>query len=153
MVLYRTLLCFTLITLVACTGLVEQNSAADDEFYSYLQKWRLAAIENYDMHYQPLCYCLPEHQRRIYLQVRSGQIVSAVYADNKERLDPSVDYDLKSVSDLFDLIDEAMAKPAAELVVSYDDSLGYPTSIYIDYYARMVDDEITVSDIGLIRVD
>lgn len=153
MVLRRTLLLSFLSAVVACSGLVEQTSAADDEFHRHLQKWRLAAINDYDIHYQKGCYCLADRQRPVQVKIRSGQIVEAVYIDDQQVVSLSSKNDLKSVSDLFDLIDEAMAKPVVELAVSYDESLGYPTSIYIDYYARMADDEITVKDIRVMKIN
>lgn len=152
-VLRRVLFLSILVLSSSCTGLVEHTSAADGEFHRHLQKWRLAAINDYDIHYQKGCYCLADHQRPVQVKIRSGQIVEAVYIDDQQVVSLSSKNDLKSVSDLFDLIDEAMAKPAAELAVSYDQSLGYPTSIYIDYYARMADDEITVKDIRVMKIN
>jgi len=50
-----------------------------------------------------------------------------------------------TVDGLFDVIASANARNAAVLDASYDASLGYPTSISIDYTRNVADDEITYS--------
>ncbi|MGH7616815.1 MAG: DUF6174 domain-containing protein, partial [Gemmatimonadaceae bacterium] len=48
-----------------------------------------------------------------------------------------------TIKDLFDIIDQEIARPASQLEVTYDPALGYPTQIIVDPIANAVDDEFT----------
>lgn len=133
--------------LTACSGWAQQVQSGTGDLQSHRQQWRHAALQDYDVSYQRQCFCLPELQRPILVEVRGGKIRNAVYAEDNGRLAPEIDYDLKTVDDWFALIDTASKLSVAQLRVRYDEVLGYPTSIFIDYHERMADDEITVSDI------
>ncbi len=47
-----------------------------------------------------------------------------------------------SVTRLFDLIQDAIDRDAASIIVEYQTSLGYPFDISIDYDAAVADEEV-----------
>jgi hypothetical protein len=49
-----------------------------------------------------------------------------------------------TVLELFDTIQEAIDEQASEIKITYDDTLGYPTDVHIDYNRRFVDDDIDI---------
>ncbi|PCH62825.1 MAG: hypothetical protein COC09_07240 [Gammaproteobacteria bacterium] len=137
--------------LVACSGLAQQERFAGDRYHQNFQKWQQAGWQDYDLIYQRQCFCLAEVLKKIRVEVRDGRIVSAGYADGNSRINPDRDYDLKSIDDWFELISEAIDRPADSLQVRYDERLGYPRSISIDYYQRMADDEVSVKIFDVIQ--
>ena len=52
--------------------------------------------------------------------------------------------DCKSIIDYFVMIEEAALNGAHNIVAFYDEDLGYPTYIYIDYDELVADDEIII---------
>jgi len=148
-----TALLFVIIALASCSGLAQETHVKlpSDNYHDNLQRWQQAGWQDYDISYQRQCFCLPEHLRPLRVELRRGKITNAVYADDGSALDPEINYWLKSVDDWFELISEAILLPAAEIQVSYDEKLGFPVSIFIDYHKRIADDEIMVRDIHVIK--
>jgi hypothetical protein len=50
-----------------------------------------------------------------------------------------------SIEELFTTIEEALHRGADSISVRYHPALGYPMSIFIDYYKQAADDEFIVS--------
>ncbi len=142
---------FMVAVLSACSGFAQQLPPMVGEYQKSLKRWQQASLQNYDISYHRQCFCLAELVRPLRVEVRDGRIASAVYADDGSPLLPDLDYDLKSVDDFFDLIADAIDRSADKLHVSYDDTLGFPSSISIDYFKRMVDDEVTITSIQVVR--
>ncbi|WP_420454637.1 DUF6174 domain-containing protein [Rubrivirga sp.] len=108
-------------------------------------RWADAGLDAYAMTLQRICFCpSPDYTGPFAVVVRDGAVESV-------RLDGAAVDDERgaTVADLFDLIDEAYEKGAAAVDVTYDPEMGYPTSVGIDYDARMADEEIAyrVSDL------
>ena len=143
---------FVVALLSACSGLAQPLPPVVAEYQENRQLWQQANLQNYDMSYQRQCYCRTELLRPLRVSVREGRIASALYADDGSILLPDLDYDLKSVGDFFDLIADAIDRSADKLHVSYDDTLGFPSSISIDYFKLMSDDEVTIQSIQVVRI-
>jgi len=142
---------FPAILLSSCSGLAQQTSSVVVQYQQNFKLWQQAGWQDYDLVYQRQCFCLAEVLRKIRVEVRDGKIANAVYADDASAIAADIDYSLKSVSDWFELITEAIERPAEGLQVSYDEVLGFPNSISIDYYQRMADDEVVVEIFDVIR--
>jgi hypothetical protein len=66
----------------------------------------------------------------------------AVYADeDQEMVDPDNSPELLTIDSAFTLIQEAIDQEAASITVEYNETLGYPMSISIDYNAMIADEE------------
>jgi len=149
---YRIMaLFFSVVLISSCSGLAQQTNSVADEYQQNFQIWQQTGWKDYDLIYQRQCFCLAEVLRKIRVEVRDGKIANAVYADDGSAIAAEIDYSLKSVSDWFELIAEAIDRPAEGLQVSYDEMLGFPNSISIDYYRRMADDEVMVEIFDVIR--
>ncbi len=53
-----------------------------------------------------------------------------------------------TVDKLFLVVDDALKRKAAEISVTYDETLGFPKSIKIDYIKLAIDDEIAFNITG-----
>lgn len=115
------------------------------------QKWLANGPPAYSMVAQRACECTIQMAGPVRMEiVREGRletIMTMVYHANGEPVSPAYVDGFHSVRGLFDRIREAARADAAEIRVTFHPTLGYPTSIFIDYHAEMVDDEV------LYRVD
>ena len=71
--------------------------------------------------------------------------------DEGTALDPEFFHFYDTVEDLFDLIEDAIARDAAVLEVRYDGRLGYPRAIVLDFSVDVADDELSVTVSGLVE--
>ncbi|MDH3732513.1 MAG: DUF6174 domain-containing protein [Gemmatimonadota bacterium] len=111
-------------------------------------RWLAAGIDDYEYDYRRQCECLPTDTRPARVRVRDGRVATATYSDSGELAGSFAAY--PTVEELFDLVDEAIVREAAMLVVSYDSRLGYPTKITIDYDLQAADDELTIEAHNLV---
>lgn len=108
------------------------------------ERWQEAGFDAYQMTLQRSCFCPEDYRGPFEVTVRNGAVESATFngtAVDAERV--------LTVADLFDLLEDAYDQGAARVDVTFDDELGYPTSLYIDYNEQMADEEVgyTVSSV------
>lgn len=136
------------VALSACGTL---TGPADEALADAKAKWAEKGTASYDFQTSRLCFCVWE-SRSVQVSVRNGVVTTATYVDNGDPVPAALVADIKTVPDLFDMIDDARASHAAALSTSYDPVYGYPTRIQVDYSATTMDDEITVLTAGLVLV-
>ena len=71
----------------------------------------------------------------------NGTVASAVYVDSGKAPEHDGFGRYVTIDALFDTIQEGIDENAAEVTVTYDPALGYPTDAAVDYDARMADEE------------
>ena len=126
----------------------------DDGFNEALQKWEENKSSNYEFLYHKGCFC-PGGLSPAIIQVRADTIYAVLNPETKESLkiywseEDSLENVLdayptfyNTIDDLFAIIDEARKGKADKISVSFDDKLGYPREISIDYYKDAIDDEV-----------
>ncbi len=104
--------------------------------------WYEASIASYRFTLVRLCECTPEMSGPVVIEVHGGQIAERRYISGTP-VDPQFSEIFTDVPGLFDLIEQAIALPAAALAVRYNPAYGYPESIQIDWVAGAVDDEVS----------
>lgn len=110
------------------------------------QRWQDADMDGYRMTLQRVCFCpVPDYTGPFAVTVRDGEVASVLLQGAGVDAERGM-----SVDALFALIDDAYDRGAVEVEVKFDDELGYPTSIGIDYDFQMADEEIgyRVSDLA-----
>ncbi|WP_412070317.1 DUF6174 domain-containing protein [Rubrivirga sp. IMCC43871] len=110
-----------------------------------MAKWADAELDAYTMTLRRMCFCpTPDYTGPFSVTVRDGEVATV-------RLDGATVPAERgmSVEDLFELLEDAYAREAEVVEVSFDPDLGYPSAINIDYSSRMADEEIAygVSDL------
>ncbi|HEX8274776.1 MAG TPA: DUF6174 domain-containing protein [Longimicrobiaceae bacterium] len=96
-------------------------------------KWAYAGIDDYRYTIRQACYCFtPTYQ----VEVIDGEVVSVTSMD-----DPFGGGSGDTVPGLFDRIQAAMDANPDGLAATYDDVLGYPTSLSVDPSSYVLDDE------------
>lgn len=115
-----------------------------------LERWRAAAPPSYRYAYRKRCECYVDQPPETVVSVDAGRIVDVRYRRDDYLADIPVDAHRQqwywTIDDLFTMISTAIERPADVLRVSYDEQLGYPVSIYIDYDRASVGEEV---DVGL----
>ena len=102
--------------------------------------WKKAHLSTYTYTYKRVCFC-PEEEY-IQVKVQYGEVVSAHYSPSSKPVMPERLDSLKTVEELFQVIQKAITDEVAKLEVTYNARLGYPERIYIDIDERMADEEM-----------
>lgn len=121
------------------------GAAPSDELAEHRAQWQAAAIADYAYGYNKYCACHRDDPPETVVTVRGGKVVRVYHLhDDSDREVPARDGSLDlywTIDALFDLIDAA-ENAGAEVRVRYDESLGYPRQLYIDYDKNLVGDEV-----------
>jgi hypothetical protein len=116
------------------------------------QLWRKQKSRNYRYQVSKSCFCVPEARGPVQVTVRRGRTTSVTDAAGKPvKREFFNQYD--TVPELFNVIEDAIAKKASNLTVQYHPKLGYPTQINIDYDSQMADEELylTIENLRNVR--
>lgn len=148
----RTIILFILLPalflIYSCDSIVDGRKG--DDFRANKNLWQKQNVENYSFEFSKLCYCggLFNPTKII---VKADTIYAILDPETGEPLrDPQTDELVLSkypdsfltIDELFEVIENAREK-ADKLTVEYDQNLGYPTSVGIDYIKEAIDDEVT----------
>lgn len=101
--------------------------------------WLDSGILHYDFRFQRTCFCAPDSVEPGIVSVVGGQIESVIGVNIPKELNPTF---FLSIDGLFDTLQDALDQPADAISANFDQSLGYPTDISIDYIELAADDEI-----------
>jgi hypothetical protein len=123
------------------TGNPENTSTA--QLQRNKQLWAKQNISNYRFTVRQICFCSMESMQPVNIEVRNGKVTSIVPAIDALSFNREDFTNHDSIAKLFDVIEDAIAKEAEDLLVTYHPTLGYPTQISIDYDQWMADDEIS----------
>jgi hypothetical protein len=102
--------------------------------------WDAAKVGSYTLTVELACFC-PRIRYTVKVADGKPQDLSLNGADTDLDSKEAAGLPL-TVEDLFAKRDDAYAKQAVEVNVSYDSTLGYPTHLYIDQSKHMADEEL-----------
>lgn len=106
-------------------------------------RWERNGPDSYDYAIQWICFCLDEHTRPVRVRVVAGEVVERTWVETGDPVSEPQAQAFTPVEGLFELLREAY-RDEAQVEVTYDSDLGYPTLISIDYDEMLADDEISV---------
>ena len=127
---------------MACGGQGEKQSLA-----RHRDLWAGQGVASYQYQLKVNCFCPPEVTDQVIVVVRDG-VSEVTYVANGEPADSKHFGKYDTVGELFSVIDDALTRKPGEISITYDESLGFPASIRIDFVKQAADDEIayTVSE-------
>jgi hypothetical protein len=132
----------------ACDGrLLLPSAVTNQDLAAARAAWTAQHITDYEFTLQRMCFCAETRPMRV--TVRAGKVTFVRPVGELLPL-PGAEAELyPSIVGIFDLIESALAWPAAGVWADYDAVRGFPHEVRIDYYANVADDELTllVSDI------
>ncbi|MDJ0844185.1 DUF6174 domain-containing protein [Crocosphaera sp.] len=117
------------------------HSPLIEEMKENRQLWRSQRLKNYQYIYQQQCFCVPPSNTPLKVSVKNDKITEVVDLNNNQII-----ADLtfpKSIDELFNIIKDAIQRNADEILITYDQTLGYPTRVAIDYQKILADEEVT----------
>ncbi len=115
-------------------------------------RWLAAGLQDYRFEYLERCECSLALVEPAVVEVRGGRVREVTYRSSGLAAPSDARALFPTIEDLFARIEDAIAREAAMLVVSYDPELGYPTQIEIDYDLQVVDDEVSIDATGLVAL-
>ena len=113
-------------------------------------RWTSARVASYTFTYERQCFCTAETSGPFVVTVENGRVTSVRrlaggLTPEGQPLPGAEDTRATNrlrVEDFFALVRGAYDEGAATVRATYDDRLGYPTSIWIDRDTRLADEEI-----------
>ncbi|MCB0391331.1 MAG: hypothetical protein KDD58_08570 [Bdellovibrionales bacterium] len=149
----KLILILTYLLFTACSNGGSRYSSEDSEkvfrenYERNLQLWEeSSAGKAYEYTYTKKCFCIDENSE-IKVSVDSSGIIVGVQKINQngqfESLSNEELNQIVSIEDLFMTIKQKVDGDLDYVNVNYDENLGYPSLVYIDYDFRMIDDEIS----------
>jgi hypothetical protein len=115
------------------------------QLQSHRQLWQSQQIANYQYTYVWHCFCPYPANTPFKVLVKNKLVASASNLQTNQPLEISELSPVKSIDQLFEVIERAIDRRAEQIDVKYDPQLGYPTSIAIDYLKLVADDEVGYS--------
>ncbi len=133
------------------TSTVERSNAS--QLQQNRKLWRSQNISSYRYTLRVGCFCIPEVTQPVVVEVRNGRVTSITAANGGKPVNPEYFKQYNSIPKLFNLVQNAIAKKAERVSVTYHPSLGYPTQINIDESAQIADEEryLTIENLQVIR--
>ncbi len=122
-----------------------QSSNAAQQLQRNKQLWAKQKISNYRYTLRRSCFCLPKSSEPMKIEVRNGKATSIVMASDGKPVNREYFNKHDSVAKLFQVVEDAIAKKAHRLSVTYHPTLGYPTKIDIDYNKQIADEELSLT--------
>ena len=122
-----------------------QSSNAAQQLQHNKQLWAKQKIFNYRYSLRRSCFCLPEVTQPVEITVRNGKVTSLIGVNSRKPVNREYFTKYDSITKLFEVIQDAIAKKAHRLSVTYHPTLGYPTQIDIDYNKQMADEELSLT--------
>lgn len=107
------------------------------------EKWALRNINSYQYTLSASCFCLNDITGKKQVTVLDGAVTEAFLLQTSQYLTPEELSRVKTVAELFTVVQQAIDTQAYQLSVSYNKDYGHPETIIIDRYKDMMDDEIT----------
>ncbi len=104
--------------------------------------WNRQNISSYKYTLSKSCFCTPEARGPVVILVRNGKTISITSVATGKPANPEFFQNYNTIPKLFDVIQDAIDRKASSLNVQYNQKLGYPTQINIDYNSQIADEEL-----------
>ena len=112
------------------------------------ERWAALDIRSYDYEHRKSCFCIPEVNQRVRVEVRNGVVMRTVnVATGEEISSPQVTW--PTIDELFDDT-ERLFDTDYNLKITYDRTLHFPARIVGDVPGA-VDDEFTTTAENFVR--
>jgi hypothetical protein len=123
-------------------------TAAETDLSRAKLAWDARGPRSYDVTVAQSCFCVYETPGPVVVSVRDGVVESRRYVQTGAPVSATFVSAYPSVTELFALIDRAIAAKSERVDLKFDPALGYPLEVAIDHQLNTADDEVyySVSD-------
>ena len=108
--------------------------------------------EGYTFTVQTICYCSPEFTQDLTVDVDVDGDITSVMDKFEFQVEDEIANTVSTVWDMFFQIQDALDGPASTLSVTYDEELGYPKSLYVDWDEKYADEDQNIEIKSLSKV-
>lgn len=112
--------------------------------------WNALQLNDYQFTYHRSCFCEPELNGPLSVELVARLVTSAFNTDTGLYLAPERLAEVETINSLFTHIDNAITAEYVAIEASYDSSHGYPTYLFLDYATEIADDTVAYSVSNLI---
>ncbi len=126
-----------LLLLTGCAIFGEDDDPS--EVAQQRRQWERLGIDTYEYDLTIFCFC--PHVDPVRVQVRADTVFSVILVETGAPVEEP--FRARTIDELFDVIEDAVAQKADQLDVEYDEAFGYPSRIYVDYRITIADEEMT----------
>lgn len=106
------------------------------------QIWEAHAPDAYVVELERLCFCGEAARGPVRVTIQGGGVVSRVYVASGDTVPQEFSDLFPPVDGLFDILQEAVDRPAANVDVTWDPIWGSPATFFIDYSVNIADEEL-----------
>ncbi|HLF74529.1 MAG TPA: DUF6174 domain-containing protein [Anaerolineales bacterium] len=139
-----------LLSVLIVLALAACSAGNQSEIERNREKWRDANISHYRFNLNIGCFCVFSQDMPLVIEVRDGQVVSMEYqngnpidAGNREFFER-----FATIDRVFAEVDADLAGAADKIVVTYDQTYGFPAQVNIDYVKEAIDEELALTVSG-----
>jgi Family of unknown function (DUF6174) len=124
-------------------------TVAQAELRTNMALWNKTSSKDYDYTLRLSCFCIPSATLPKRIEVRGGEIETIL--DVESGLE-SENFFFNTLDAQFEEIQDAINDRLYIITTSYNDTSGYPTSVYFDVHPGMSDDErlIEITDVVIL---
>jgi hypothetical protein len=105
-------------------------------------RWRDRHLTDYQFTLQIRIFAPPPANQPLQVTVKQGKIVKIVNLSDNRQIPLTTQPEVKTIDQLFAIVDGAIQQNVEKLDVTYHPDLGYPTQIEIDPLLIRADDEV-----------
>ena len=136
--------------------LVNDCSNPEGELDAARARWNAAGIESYDISGSVSCECIPLGVWTLHVRdgVRAGVTVDSTAVSDFLDLEELVSHSTaqsKSVAELFELAERGIQEGERHHL-EFDEALGYPTRVFVDWILGVADEETSYRIVDLAPV-
>lgn len=117
------------------------GGSIESEVVFYRAQWESTKPASYTYAVRHTCFCGQAAIGPVRVTVGPSGVTSRVYVDTSMPVDSAVFDVFPDIDGLFDVIQQAIEDDAHRIDVTWDETMGYPLDISIDYIELAVDDE------------
>ena len=120
-------------------SLTSANERGGERIRAQRAIWDSLQLDDYTFETRRVCFCGFVGWLEVTV---AGDTVQQVVALEAEDAPQSALSDYPTVDELFDILEEAVAQDAAQIEVTWHETMGYPESFFIDYSRNIADEEL-----------
>ncbi|NUQ13062.1 MAG: hypothetical protein HUU26_12180 [Gemmatimonadaceae bacterium] len=115
-----------------CGSLGPSDDPGRRQLADQRQQWATAGIATYEYVVRNTCFCTLSGQD-VRVTVVSGVVTARTVVETGEPVPAASTSSYRTIPALFDVIQDAFDRDAADVQVQYDFDYGFPAFVYIDY--------------------
>ena len=136
---YLVLLAVPLLTLAGCDSPFGVEGGDRERIRAQRAIWDAQQISDYTFESRRVCFCA--FVGWLEVTVEADTILTVLAIDDVE-VPQSAIADYPTIDELFDILTDAVDRDAVQIDVTWHETMGYPTTFFIDYARNIADEEL-----------